>query len=365
MKNTSTKIYFSKPAYFQWLDAARGLAAIAVLVWHYQHFFLPLQLDSSTRSVQPLYSILKMFYIYGALAVQFFWVISGFVFAHVYLNKKIGTYAFFIRRFSRLYPLHFFTLNIVLILQIISFKFFNEYQIYPMNDLYHYILNLFFASYWGLEKGFSFNAPIWSVSVEILIYAFFWITLILFRKLYFYLVFFFIALFFATWKANLYAPIAECGFYFFSGCLTFYSWNFFVTQTRRSLCFATSLFILIPSAVFFVDQSHLIIILKLLFFPVLTFSLATLDSMSSFKNIKTLRKLGDITYSLYLLHVPIQISLLLGIKALRLNTSLYYTPSFLIFYMALCISAALWTHKYIEMTVKNFIIKKMIAKNKS
>ena len=36
-----------------------------------------------------------------------------------------------------------------------------------------FILNFFLVSGWGFEKGPSFNGPVWSVSVEIIIYFFF------------------------------------------------------------------------------------------------------------------------------------------------------------------------------------------------
>ena len=37
------------------------------------------------------------------------------------------------------------------------------------------MLNVFFVSAWGFEKGFSFNSPVWSVSVEVLLYAMFFV----------------------------------------------------------------------------------------------------------------------------------------------------------------------------------------------
>src|SRR5690606_2751289 len=78
---------------------------------------------------------------------------------------------------ARLYPLHFATLLLVAGLQALSFHLQLEFQIYPYNDLYHFVLNLFFVSHWGLEAGDSFHAPIWSVSVEVFIYILFWLLL--------------------------------------------------------------------------------------------------------------------------------------------------------------------------------------------
>ena len=52
-----------------------------------------------------------------------------------------------------------------------SLNKFGNYQINSINDTYHFILNFFFISGWGFEKSYSFNGPIWSVSIELIIYA--------------------------------------------------------------------------------------------------------------------------------------------------------------------------------------------------
>lgn len=72
--------------------------------------------------------------------------------------------------------MHFLTLVIVAVLQAVSVARFGASQIYDNNNVYHFVLQLFFASEWGLQAGHSFNAPIWSVSVEILVYAGFWLV---------------------------------------------------------------------------------------------------------------------------------------------------------------------------------------------
>jgi peptidoglycan/LPS O-acetylase OafA/YrhL len=43
--------------------------------------------------------------------------------------------------------------------------------VYPFNDAWHALLNVFLAPAWGLEQGWSFNGPAWSISVEVLLYA--------------------------------------------------------------------------------------------------------------------------------------------------------------------------------------------------
>jgi peptidoglycan/LPS O-acetylase OafA/YrhL len=88
---------------FHFVDLLRGLSAIIILIWHYNHFYWTNEIGLTHGSIrQPFYSILKPFYTDGYWAVQFFWLISGFVFSHVYSHRRTSGKEFFIRRFARL-----------------------------------------------------------------------------------------------------------------------------------------------------------------------------------------------------------------------------------------------------------------------
>lgn len=166
---------------FYFLDTLRGFASFSVLIWHYQHFYFnnterPPDFD---RTVQPGYTILKPLYDYGDLAVYLFFILSGFIFFSLYSNgiaqRSVSLKAFVLNRFSRLYPLHILTLLLTFGLQMAHFQFFDSYFVYKYNDLKHFLLQLGFMSYWGFQDGHSFNGPIWSVSVEILLYGMFFV----------------------------------------------------------------------------------------------------------------------------------------------------------------------------------------------
>lgn len=116
-----------------------------------------------------------MFYEQGHRAVPLFWMISGLVLAHVYCGRETSGRAFATNRFARLYPLHLLTLVIVALLQGLALARLGTWPVYSNNDVWHFGLNLLFASNWGLERGYSFNGPIWSVSVEMIAYVLFWI----------------------------------------------------------------------------------------------------------------------------------------------------------------------------------------------
>ena len=131
--------------------------------YHYRHFFAPYNSTSNLNYFEisnslPLYNFLGVIYDKGIFGVHVF-TISGFVFAHIYLNnyQKFHQKNFY-KWFARLYPLHFATLILITILQFLSYYKYNSFQIIQLNDLYHFILNILFVSSWGFENGHSFNA---------------------------------------------------------------------------------------------------------------------------------------------------------------------------------------------------------------
>jgi len=78
--------------HFYVIDLLRGLAAIAILVWHFQHFFFPqaeTRLPVSERHIQPLYNYLMPLYEYGSYAVQLFWMVSSYSARYTHIAKQL------------------------------------------------------------------------------------------------------------------------------------------------------------------------------------------------------------------------------------------------------------------------------------
>lgn len=159
------------------IDGLRGLAALAVVVYHYLNFFRygpGSVLPPGELGAAPFSDVLALFYYHGHRAVPLFWMISGLVLAHVYCGRASTGGAFAVNRLARLYPLHLLTLMVVAALQTWALVRLGMWPVYSHNDGWHFALNLLFASNWGFERGYSFNGPIWSVSVEMLAYILFW-----------------------------------------------------------------------------------------------------------------------------------------------------------------------------------------------
>ena len=158
------------------IELLRFVSAFSILIVHYQHFSYiggEIHLDFQ-RNLQPFYNFLKPFYNLGSRGVLMFWCISGFIFFFKYFDllqtKNVCAKKFAVARLSRLYPLHFFTLFLVLLLQWIYFISNDVYFVYQTNSIKNFFYHLFFISGWELE-GRGFNHPIWSVSVELIVYV--------------------------------------------------------------------------------------------------------------------------------------------------------------------------------------------------
>lgn len=344
------------------VDFLRGVAAIAVLVWHYQHFFYPhAAIGLEDRSIQPFFTSLRWLYEYGSHGVQFFWILSGFVFFHAYVGRQdVSLREFTINRFSRLYPLHLATLLLVAALQIASFKILGYYQIYPLNDLYHFLLNLFMISHWGLQRGWSFNAPIWSVSVEIIIYGLFFAyiksTTIKLSTA--------IAWFILTWVAfqgmSSANAFSQCALLFILGGMVHQLHTYIARLLPALFCALLSSGVL--AAITYVlysksgwSQSWVYFGL----FPAAIWMCASIELLG-FSFGKVGHVVGSLTYASYLIHVPIQIAVMTTMDAAKLDrTSIAQTPSFLAgFLIAVCLSSY-WIFQNIELPLKKIIRRRI------
>jgi peptidoglycan/LPS O-acetylase OafA/YrhL len=162
------------------LDALRGVAALSVVVWHWQHFFAlsGTWQQNWQRPSQPLFWLLKPLYEAGWAAVDLFFALSGFVFFWLYREAiargAVSGGRFALLRFSRLYPLHVVTLVLVAVLQIFFLQRTGHYFIFNSGDGVRFAAGLLMAQQWlpPTEDQF-FNGPAWSVSIEVLLYILF------------------------------------------------------------------------------------------------------------------------------------------------------------------------------------------------
>ena len=302
------------PLRFTLIDALRGFAAVAVLFYHYMHFFMT-GTDHTRQygylTAEPGQAWLTGLYEYGFYAVQVFWIISGFVFAAVYLGRGASTREFIVNRFARLYPLHLLTLLVVVILQAIALQRLGHTLFYDNYDWPHFLLQLGFASDWLEWSDHSFNGPIWSVSVEVLIYAVFWMLRPVLKRVGWPGLAAIILLCLMGNVLGAWTRVPMCGFYFFQGVALARLHDQFGERTGRRL-FAAALLIALGCAGLTWGGA---LPREALGIPGLAAAAILLLAGAERAAPQLLRRsgqwLGDNTYGLYLWHVPVQMALVL------------------------------------------------------
>jgi peptidoglycan/LPS O-acetylase OafA/YrhL len=320
------------------LELLRFISALAILVFHYQHFaYVGYSKIDFHKDQQPLFPFLKWLYCYGELGVQLFWCISGFIFFWKYQNaiyqKAMRGKTFFLLRFSRLYPLHIATLMLMVMLQYIYLKEHGLYFLVPDNDLKHFVLQLFLASNWG-GQGFSFNTPIWSISVEVLVYLFFFLVMRYVGKAFWITVIIILISVFIKLDHLTESFIVDCILYFYLGGFTAQilkaSEN---TRLQKSLMFLCLFVIITPLCIldentFEKIKNYFLVI----YAPALIYASAI--EFKASKNIsKFIAALGNMTYSSYLIHLPLQLGTILLLGTLQIELK-FYSVYFFILYLA-------------------------------
>lgn len=152
---------------FRALDAIRGIAASIVALVHLTAagYFFDIPIIRN-----------------GGLAVPLFFVLSGFVMAESYgqkLDSRESLVTFFIRRFGRVYPIHFVTLLALVVLEVIKLAMVRhgiqsgQEPFTGANSISSLIANLFLLQAIIPFGDYTWNGPTWSLSVEFYVYALF------------------------------------------------------------------------------------------------------------------------------------------------------------------------------------------------
>lgn len=355
------------PDKLYWIDQLRGAAAIVIVVFHYHHFYLSTSRDRS--SIPPYqdfpYSdfIGPLYNEFASNAVELFWLISGVVFFHVYKTRKTGLRDFMVARFARLYPLHALTLFIVASLQLVSLRAADHWQIYSNNDLSHFMQQVFLSSNsLTFSRGLSFNGPIWSVSLEIPVYFMFLLSIFAMRRapLVISAGMMLISVGLAVLKP-IDLPVVRysvfiCATYFFGGCLLYRIVQ--ITVPNKLACIVLCASLVFASALALALDHQPLGIFLLAGLVVVSVLLAE----AFFPAQKKRSLLGDLSYSIYLVHVPLQIGflLILDVAFDRIRSpadSYILLPA----YIAATLAFAYWAHRYFEVPTGRFLRRNLAS----
>jgi peptidoglycan/LPS O-acetylase OafA/YrhL len=145
----------------------RGIAAWWVVLYHVREWS-PLPLSGAASSLLE----------HGYLAVDFFFVLSGFViglnYSAVAQQPSIRSYASFLsRRLARIYPLHIVVLGAFLLNPLAIMLFSSAKDPASRYDAMYYLASVFLVQNWGFTRGLAWNIPAWSISTEFAAYLVF------------------------------------------------------------------------------------------------------------------------------------------------------------------------------------------------
>lgn len=352
------------------LEVIRFALSLVIVIWHFQNFFYPISPENwiLIRERQPFYQVFKWCYDNGLIAVQFFWFISGIIFFRIYAddiyNRRIGWSTFFYYRFSRLYPLHFLTLLLVLILQIAYFSRYGAYFMNPISSI-EFFKHLFFIHSWN-NQNFSFNGPSWSVSVEIIIYFVFFFFAIsgFFKKISFTLITIIVVVLLKRLNLVFYYDIVNCLYFFMVGGF-FISYYDFVNTKRRQLILIS--FILLGYIILdYFRIPELDILWNLSARSIFMSFFIVFPAIFIFRHVNFLRNIsykkfalfGNLTYSTYLLHFPIQIFLVTFF--IDTKSEVLFSRTFFLSYLSIVLFTSIVVYYFFEKTSKAFLRKLIV-----
>lgn len=306
--------------HFSELEALRGIAATFVVFHHMNWSSHISELEMIDQS---------------SLFVDFFFVLSGFVISHAYrsrLSTVLQVREFAIRRFYRLYPLHFFMLLVFLAYEISYVLFatwvsaggggeFAHLDPHLENNLFSFVTNLLLIDAFGFHTISSWNGPSWSISAEVGAYSLFaGICLaVAFLKRAFLLMCMFVSVTslvvlsfnggdqWLTFTADL--GLIRCLFGFFAGVVLHQFWLLVEEQwsIRRAKWHDTLIEILaivavvVALTVLQTNQPNVYLIVPIFALVILVFA-AGRGNVSKFLRTRALNRLGVISYSIYMTH---------------------------------------------------------------
>jgi len=328
----------------------RGLASLAVVAYHFRDALQGHVPDTVVAALGQ-----------GFLAVDLFFILSGFV---IYLNYRWmfddfslrSTRLFVAARLGRVYPVHLFVSLAYLLNPVTIMLFSTARDLGTRYDPGYYLMSLFLVHNWGLTNAVEWNVPSWSISTEWFAYLMFPLLLIglksrtsrpraiVARMVGIFLV---LAVFFALAGVQSIGEnipqfgVLRCLLEFLAGIAL--CQLYLTVKPPRQLLNAGLLIAALGLTVITIGLDLPDFLFIPAAFALLLFSLTTNEApLSKLLSIGPLQWLGEISYSLYMIHFLIK-------DWVKFASGSYApTPALFALYIALALAAAFAVHILIE-----------------
>jgi peptidoglycan/LPS O-acetylase OafA/YrhL len=330
------------------LTFTRFIAAILIVIHHFGISFFPFNKD-------PLLLLVAQ----APLYVSYFFVLSGFVMIVAYNNKEhIDSLKYIQKRFARIYPVY---LLAIIILATYSYTQGGSY--------YGMLFSVLLIQAWIPYRATDFNAPAWSLSVEMLFYLVFPFLFNYFykRKYIKIIAVTTITIWIVTQVLFLIVFRNQPGN--FLSCFPLMHLNEFLMGNLGGLLFVWKLhqrkanydwliILLLAALILALKYPPPYInyqdgMLVLLYLPLIMVLALNTGRLTSLFKIKPLVFLGEISYSIYILQVPVCYWCIVALKHFHLPFNL---TGFIIFLCMLILVSAI-SYLFIEIPLRERINK--------
>ena len=353
------------------LDGLRGILALWVVFYH-MYGTLPIVKLTITKYLP--------FITQAWFTVDVFFVMSGFVMFYVYENTfttgvNFKKYLNFMRaRFSRLYPVHLFTM--LLFLVPMSFFLLKDPEFFSWTG--RYSIGTFLASLFFIQSPWfpirSWNYPNWSISAEFHAYIIFPLLVPFLQKVKPSFSFLLILICQLVVVFLYYSNRGEIeqyptnGFFVLFRVIPLFICGIFIFRLWRhdfqvhSLFWIATIFVLLLLLVNESVSYFSVLVIPILLITSLNCNLANKILTSRFALF-----LGSISYSLYMVHAFVEGIVIGGFERILRRVTVvsgYFSSaplSFVLYFSGVLISVilAFFTFKYIELPARKFINSKL------
>lgn len=280
----------------------RFVAAIAIVISHFNKDLFLYQIN-----------YLSDIFLRANVGVSYFFILSGFIMMVAYHKKNSIDYLDFYRnRFARIYPLYVVGLLLYLVTRSSDFS------------LYKLILYLFGIQSWIPGEALVLNFPGWSISVEFLFYLLFpllynryyskknksiWVITILIWLITQVFSNFYVK---SLWYEGPHTKSHEFGFYF-----PLMHLNEFLIGNLAGMYFVKNfkqknydvpviiLFMAVLLALIFIPLNFHNGLMAVLFIPLIILISYNNGILTRLFSLKPLEYLGEISYAIYIVHIPV------------------------------------------------------------
>lgn len=333
------------------VEAMRGVAAMIVAYFHCRviawigiHQYATRH--SFSLSPDSLLAYVTFPFVFGSIGVPIFFVISGYCIHRQHAQKfalnpayRLDWRNFLLRRFVRIYPVLLAALLLTLILDSFSLQF------SPLNErLGDLSLTTFIANLCALQgviaPPYGSNGALWTLSLEIQFYALYPLLLMLRRRIgstaTLLALIVLTGVSYVMFERHLVIVFASYWASWYLGAWVAELQVAGVQIAKRRLYVASVVLLLAGCAVSFRSQYGAFQLWALAFAPALFAMVTGTVARSATRVVRMLAKVGEFSYSLYIVHLPVFVLLTSALFHSRKPDSILYSIGF--FFVAFAVA---------------------------